>query len=70
LNTAKALDTRGVHIIITTLGVDLKTPAGRLVFGLMAHSRPPIVLHQEPLGYVCWFWCNKALPHQGACLPG
>ena len=30
------LDARGVHIIITTLGVDLKTPAGRLVFGLMA----------------------------------
>ena len=36
LNTAKDLDARGVHIIITTLGVDLKTPAGRLVFGLMA----------------------------------
>ena len=36
LNTAKDLDSRGVHIVITTLGVDLKTPAGRLVFGLMA----------------------------------
>jgi DNA invertase Pin-like site-specific DNA recombinase len=36
LNTAKDLDARGVHIVITTLGVDLKTPAGRLVFGLMA----------------------------------
>jgi DNA invertase Pin-like site-specific DNA recombinase len=28
--------TRGIHIVITTLGVDLKTPAGRLVFGMMA----------------------------------
>lgn len=36
LQTAKDLDARGVHIIITTLGVDLKTPGGRLVFGLMA----------------------------------
>jgi DNA invertase Pin-like site-specific DNA recombinase len=25
-----------VHIVITTLGIDLKTPAGRLVFGMMA----------------------------------
>jgi hypothetical protein len=24
---------RGVHIVITTLAIDLKTPAGRLVFG-------------------------------------
>jgi DNA invertase Pin-like site-specific DNA recombinase len=36
LQTAKDLDARGVHIVITTLGVDLKTPGGRLVFGLMA----------------------------------
>jgi len=36
LNTARDLDARGVHIVITTLGVDLKTPSGRLVFGLMA----------------------------------
>jgi DNA invertase Pin-like site-specific DNA recombinase len=36
LQTAKDLDARGVHVIITTLGIDLKTPAGRLVFGLMA----------------------------------
>jgi putative DNA-invertase from lambdoid prophage Rac len=36
LDTAKDLDARGVHIIITTLGIDLKTPSGRLVFGLMA----------------------------------
>jgi DNA invertase Pin-like site-specific DNA recombinase len=36
LNTAKDLDARGVHIVITTLGIDLKTPSGRLVFGLMA----------------------------------
>jgi DNA invertase Pin-like site-specific DNA recombinase len=36
LNTAKDLDGRGVHIVITTLGIDLKTPGGRLVFGMMA----------------------------------
>ena len=36
LNTAKELDARGVRIVITTLGVDLNTPAGRLVFGMMA----------------------------------
>jgi DNA invertase Pin-like site-specific DNA recombinase len=36
LQTAKDLDARGVHIIITTLGINLKTPAGRLVFGMMA----------------------------------
>jgi DNA invertase Pin-like site-specific DNA recombinase len=36
LNTAKDLDARGVHIIITTLGIDLQTPAGRLVFGMMS----------------------------------
>ena len=36
LQTAKDLDARGVHIVITTLGIDLKTPAGRLVFGMMA----------------------------------
>lgn len=35
LNTAKDLDERGVHIVITTLGIDLKTSAGRLVFGMM-----------------------------------
>jgi putative DNA-invertase from lambdoid prophage Rac len=35
LNTAKDLDARGVHIVITTLGIDLKIPAGRLVFGMM-----------------------------------
>jgi hypothetical protein len=28
LNTAKDLDERGVHIVITTLGIDLKTPGG------------------------------------------
>src|ERR1700686_1296735 len=28
LNTAKELDDRGVHIVITTLGIDLKTPGG------------------------------------------
>jgi DNA invertase Pin-like site-specific DNA recombinase len=36
LTMAKNLDDRGVHIVITTLGVDLKTPAGRLVFGMMS----------------------------------
>jgi DNA invertase Pin-like site-specific DNA recombinase len=36
LQTAKDLDARGVHIVITTLGIDLKTSAGRLVFGMMA----------------------------------
>jgi DNA invertase Pin-like site-specific DNA recombinase len=35
LNTAKDLDERGVHIVITTQGIDLKTPGGRLVFGMM-----------------------------------
>jgi len=36
LNTAKDLDARGVRIVITTLGIDLKTPAGRLVYGVLA----------------------------------
>ena len=36
LSTAKHLDGLGVHIVITTLGIDLKTPGGRLVFGMMA----------------------------------
>jgi DNA invertase Pin-like site-specific DNA recombinase len=36
LQTAKDLDARGVRIVITTLGIDLKTPGGRLVFGMMA----------------------------------
>ena len=36
LQTAKDLDARGVHIIITTLGIGLKTPTGRLVFGMMS----------------------------------
>jgi hypothetical protein len=35
LKTAKDLDERGVDIVITTLGIDLKTPVGRLVFGMM-----------------------------------
>ena len=35
LQTTKNLDARGVHIVITTLGIDLKTPSGRLVFGMM-----------------------------------
>jgi DNA invertase Pin-like site-specific DNA recombinase len=29
LDTARDLDDRGVHIVITTLGIDLKTPGGR-----------------------------------------
>ena len=36
---AKDLDARGVRIVITTLGVDLKTPAGRLVYGVLAQIR-------------------------------
>ena len=36
LQTAKRLDEAGVRVVITTLGVDLKSPAGRLVFGVMA----------------------------------
>ena len=35
LETAQRLDQRGVRIVITTLGVDLTTPAGRLVFGVL-----------------------------------
>jgi len=35
LETAQQLDERDVRIVITTLGVDLKTPAGRLVFGVL-----------------------------------
>lgn len=36
LNAARDLDARGVHIVITTLGIDLKKPAGRTVFGMMS----------------------------------
>jgi len=36
LQAAKRLDEAGVRVVVTTLGVDLKTPAGRLVFGVMA----------------------------------
>jgi DNA invertase Pin-like site-specific DNA recombinase len=36
LDTAERLDQAGVRIIITTLGIDMKTPAGKLVFGLLA----------------------------------
>jgi DNA invertase Pin-like site-specific DNA recombinase len=36
LQVAESLKERGVHIVITTLGVDLATPAGKLVFGVMA----------------------------------
>ena len=36
LTTAKDLDARGVHIVITTLGIHLKAPASRLVFGVLA----------------------------------
>lgn len=35
-DTATMLTERGVRIVITTLGIDLKTPAGRLVYGIMA----------------------------------
>lgn len=33
--TVKALDEKGVRLVITTLGLDTKTPAGRLIFGIM-----------------------------------
>jgi DNA invertase Pin-like site-specific DNA recombinase len=34
--TVRALDERGVRLVITTLGIDTKTPAGRLIFGIMS----------------------------------
>ncbi len=36
LAAARDLDARGVRIVITTLGVDSPTPAGRVVFGVLA----------------------------------
>ena len=36
LTIARDLDRRGVRIVITTLGVDSSTPAGRMVFGVLA----------------------------------
>ena len=36
LTVARDLDARGVRIVITTLGVDSSTPAGRMVFGVLA----------------------------------
>jgi DNA invertase Pin-like site-specific DNA recombinase len=36
LTIARDLDVRGVRIVITTLGVDSSTPAGRMVFGVLA----------------------------------
>ena len=36
LQTAERLTKAGVRIIVTTLGVDLHTPAGRLVFGVLS----------------------------------
>lgn len=35
LTAAKDLHDRGVNIVITTLGIDLKTSGGQLVFGMM-----------------------------------
>ena len=34
LTVARALDARGIRIVITTLGVDSSTPARRMVFGV------------------------------------
>jgi DNA invertase Pin-like site-specific DNA recombinase len=34
--TVRDLDERGVRLIIATLGIDTKTPAGRLMFGIMS----------------------------------
>jgi DNA invertase Pin-like site-specific DNA recombinase len=36
LQVAQDLQARGVNIVITTLGADLATPAGKLVFGVLA----------------------------------
>jgi DNA invertase Pin-like site-specific DNA recombinase len=36
LQTAERLTKAGVRIIVTTLGVDLHTPGGRLVFGVLS----------------------------------
>jgi len=36
LATTKELDEAGVRIIITTLGIDMQTPSGKLVFGILA----------------------------------
>ncbi len=36
LTVARDLDKLGVRIVITTLGVDSSTPAGRMVFGVLA----------------------------------
>ncbi len=36
LTVARDLDALGVRIVITTLGVDSSTPAGRMVFGVLA----------------------------------
>jgi DNA invertase Pin-like site-specific DNA recombinase len=36
LQTAERLTKAGVRIVVTTLGVDLHTPAGRLVFGVLS----------------------------------
>ena len=35
LNLVQRLDEAGVRIVITTLGLDLRTPAGRLVLGMI-----------------------------------
>jgi putative DNA-invertase from lambdoid prophage Rac len=36
ITVARDLDARGVRVVITTLGVDSSTPAGRMVFGVLA----------------------------------
>lgn len=36
LQTAERLNKAGIRIVITTLGVDLSTPAGKLVFGILS----------------------------------
>ena len=36
LTAARDLDRRGVRVVITALGVDSSTPAGRMVFGVLA----------------------------------
>lgn len=36
ITNLQSLTDRGVHVIVTTLGVDLTTPAGKLIFGVLA----------------------------------
>jgi hypothetical protein len=54
-----------VHIVITTLGIDLKTPGGRLVFGMMVQiaDYAESVVMQSPVAGL-----QVGLPFGGAAL--